>query len=84
MRKHSAREFIDALIAGRRPARFHASPDEVEELRTAIELSAARPGAGVPEEGFVENLWAELQAQEEPAVPPGVTPVGATSRAPLR
>ena len=26
MRKHSAREFIDALIAGRRPPRFHASP----------------------------------------------------------
>jgi hypothetical protein len=75
MRKHSARAFIDALIGGRRPPRFHASPDEVEELRTAIELSAARPGAGVPEERFVENLWAELQAQEEPAVPPGVTPL---------
>jgi hypothetical protein len=75
MRRHGARAFIDALIAGRRPARFHASPDEVEELRTAIELSAARPGAGVPDERFVENLWAELEGQEKPAVPPGVTPL---------
>ena len=75
MRRHGARAFIDALIADRRPPRFHAESDEVQELRTAIELSAARPGAGVPEERFVENLWAELQAQEEPAIPPGVTPL---------
>jgi hypothetical protein len=75
MRKHSAQEFIDALLAGRRPPRFQASPDEVEELRTAIELSAARPGADVPDERFVENLWAELQPQEEPVVLPGVTPL---------
>jgi hypothetical protein len=75
MRGHGARAFIDALVAGRRPAGFHASPDEIEELRTAIELSAARPGAGVPDERFVEDLWAELHAQEGPAVPPGVTPL---------
>jgi hypothetical protein len=75
MRRRGARAFIDALLVGRRPARFHASPDEVEELRTAIELSAARPGGGVPDERFVENLWAELQAQEAPAVPAGVTPL---------
>jgi hypothetical protein len=75
MRRHSARAFIEALIAGRRPPRFHPSPDEVEELRTAIELSAARPGADIPDEHFVENLWAELQAQAEPVVPPGVTPL---------
>jgi hypothetical protein len=75
MRRHGARAFIDALIAGRRPPRLHASPDEVEELRTAIELSAARPDAGVPDERFVKDLWAELQAQEEPPVPPGVTPL---------
>jgi hypothetical protein len=75
MRRHGVRAFIDALIAGRRPPNFQASPDEVEELRAAIELSAARPGAGVADEGFVENLWAELQAQQDPAVPPGVTPL---------
>jgi hypothetical protein len=67
--------FIDALVAGRRPARFHASPDEVEELRTAIELSAARPGGGVPDERFVEDLWTELEASEEPAIPATVTPL---------
>jgi hypothetical protein len=75
MRRHGARAFIDALIAGRRPPRFHPSPDEIEELRTAIELSSARPGAGVPDDRFVENLWAELQTQEQQVVPPGVTPL---------
>jgi hypothetical protein len=75
MRRHGARAFIDALIGGRRPPRFHASSDEVEEIRTAIELSAARPGVGVPDEHFVENLWAELEAQEDRAVPAGVTPL---------
>jgi hypothetical protein len=49
MKRHGARAFVEALIAGRRPARFHPSPDEVEELRTAIELSAARPGADIPD-----------------------------------
>jgi hypothetical protein len=75
MRRHGGRAFIDALIAGRRPPRFHPTPDEVAELRTAIELSAARPGAGVPDERFVENLWSELQTQEDPALPPGVMPL---------
>jgi hypothetical protein len=74
MRRHGAR-FIDALVSGRRPARFHASPDEVEELRTAIELSAARPGGGVPDERFVEDLWTELEASEKPAVRATVTPL---------
>ena len=75
MRRHGARAFIDTLIAGRRPPRFHPRTDEVEELGAAVELSAARPGADVPDDRFVENLWAELQAQAEPAVPPGVTPL---------
>src|SRR5262249_4835710 len=75
MRRHGTRAFIDALIAGRRPPRFDARSDEVEEIRTAIELSAARPGVGAADENFVENLWAELEAQEDPAVPPGVTPL---------
>jgi hypothetical protein len=69
------RAFIDALIAGRRPDRFRASPDEVEELRTAIALSTARPGAGVPDQGFVDDLWAGLQAEKDPAPPASVTPL---------
>jgi hypothetical protein len=69
------RAFIDALIAGRRPARFRASPDELEELRTAIALSAARPGADVPDQRFVDSLWDELQAGEDPAPLASVTPL---------
>ena len=34
--------FIDALVSGRRPARFSAAPDDAEVLRMAIALRADR------------------------------------------
>jgi hypothetical protein len=75
MSGRGARAFIDALIGGRRPAGFRASPEEIEELRTAIALSAARPDADAPDPRFVDDLWAEIQAQEEPAQRASVTPL---------
>jgi hypothetical protein len=47
----------------------------LEEVRTAIALSAARPGARVPDQRFVDELWAELEAQEDPAPEASVTPL---------
>jgi hypothetical protein len=47
----------------------------LEELRTAITLSAARPGAGVPDPRFVNDLWTEIQAQEALPAPASVTPL---------
>jgi hypothetical protein len=44
--------YIDALVAGRRPGSFKASPEDVEVLRAAIELRAARPGDAIPDEEF--------------------------------
>jgi hypothetical protein len=62
-RKLSA--FIDALVSGRRPAKFAASPNDAEALRIAITLRAARPDddAG-PDEQFISNLYRELAGQQ--------------------
>ena len=57
------RRHLDDLVAGRRPRPFRATPDEADELRTAIELRAARPGADEPREGFVDGLHARLAAE---------------------
>jgi hypothetical protein len=52
--------YIDALVARRRPPGFRADPDDLEVLRTAIALRAARPGDGLPDEKFVSSLYEEL------------------------
>ena len=57
------RRHLDDLVAGRRPRPFRATPDEADELRTAIELRAARPGADEPRAGFVDELHARLTAE---------------------
>ena len=62
--------FIDALVSGRRPGRFSAGPGDVEVLRTAITLRAARPGDAKPDEEFVSGLYEELASQARPQVGP--------------
>lgn len=59
--------YIDALVAGRRPPRFRADPEDLEVLRTAIALRAARPGDSTPNEQFVSDLYGELADQDRPA-----------------
>ena len=72
-RKLSA--FIDALVSGRRPARFSAAPDDAEVLRMAIALRTERPGDAKPDEEFVSRLYQDLKAQASSGASPGVTPV---------
>jgi hypothetical protein len=67
--------FLDALVAGRRPGRFSAGPDDVGVLRTAIALRAARPGDAKPDDGFVSGLYEELASQARP-------PLGRNARPP--
>jgi hypothetical protein len=62
-RKLSA--FIDAIVAGRRPKRFRASPDDVDILRAALELRAARPGDGAPSATFTDGLFQRLSEQAQ-------------------
>jgi len=79
MTARHVRRFVDDLLRGRRTKPFHAEEDEVAELRTAIILRSARPGAGAPSEEFVSGLHRRLAAelsreQGGPSVPaPGNT-----------
>lgn len=60
-RKLSA--FIDAIATGRRPKRFRAEAEDVEVLRAAVELRAARPGDAEPTAAFTEGLFRRLSEQ---------------------
>ena len=60
-RKLSA--FIDAIAAGRRPKRFRADAEDVEVLRAAVELRAARPGDAEPTAAFTDGLFRQLSEQ---------------------
>lgn len=67
--------FVDALAVGRRPKRFRAQPEDVEMLRTAIALRAARSGEAAPSEAFVEGLFQQLSEQAKPETTPELRPV---------
>ena len=54
---------IDAVATGRRPKRLRADPGDVEVLRTAIELRAARPGDAAPTAAFTDALFQQLSDQ---------------------
>ena len=60
-RKLSA--LIDAIAAGRRPKRFRADAEDVEVLRAAVELRAARPGDAEPTAAFTDGLFRQLSEQ---------------------
>ena len=63
-------DFIDALVAGRRPRNYRADPEDVEVLRAAITLRAARPGDAAPDQQFVSDLYERLADEANPAEAP--------------
>jgi hypothetical protein len=67
--------FIDALAAGRRPRSFQADPEDVEMLRVAIALRAARPGDSAPDENFVAELHEQLADSLSPSEPTNIHPL---------
>jgi len=67
--------FIDALVAGRRPDPYQADPDDVEVLRAAIALRAARPGDATPDDEFVAGLYESLAEESSPSVASNVRPL---------
>ena len=67
--------FLDALAAGRRPRPFQADPEEVEMLRVAIALRAARPGDSAPEENFVAELHQQLADDLNPSEQTNIRPL---------
>ncbi|HEY2705206.1 MAG TPA: Rieske (2Fe-2S) protein [Candidatus Dormibacteraeota bacterium] len=63
--------YVDALLRNRRPPRGRQDADDLEALAAAIELSAARPQAGLPDPRFVERLEARLREHAGGDVPAG-------------
>jgi len=57
------RRFVADLLRGRRPRSFRAREADVDELRAAIMLRAARPGDAAPSEEFVTDLHRRLTTE---------------------
>jgi len=57
-----ARRYVADLLAGRRPRPFAATSEDADELRAAITLRAAAPGADAPDPAFVADLHRRLAA----------------------
>jgi hypothetical protein len=66
--------FFDALADGRRPKDFDAAPEDIELMRAAVDLRAARPGEDQPDPAFVAHLFEEL-SQHESTEPAPITPI---------
>jgi cytochrome b6-f complex iron-sulfur subunit len=61
-------DHIDAVLADRKlPDTTLNNPDDIDALTIAIELRAARPGAGQPDEAFIIGLQRRLTEQTTPA-----------------
>lgn len=73
-RRHDIDRMVEAVLAGKPLPSGRLDPDEVEVLRAAIELRAARAGAGVAEEEFVTGLRYRLQADATPSPPVASSP----------
>lgn len=67
--------FIDALASGRRPDPYDADPEDVEVLRAAIALRAARPGDAAPDDAFVAELFESLAEEDSAQVQSNVRPL---------
>ena len=79
MNARGMRRYIDDLLRGRRPKPFAPDDFEAAQLRTAIELRAARQGDEGPRAEFLEDLHRRLAEQmtgtpaEVPAKPQSST-----------
>ncbi|MCB0939455.1 MAG: Rieske (2Fe-2S) protein [Mycobacterium sp.] len=90
MSRRELRDYIDDLLAERQPRPFTADEFEAAQIHTAIELAAAREGAGDPRPEFLDQLkvrLAEEMSDSPPANATASTPnrrqviVGATAAA---
>jgi nitrite reductase/ring-hydroxylating ferredoxin subunit len=72
-RKANADRLVEAVLDGEPlPTAQLEDPADVDKLRAAIALRAARPGADLPSEEFVARLRQELkEADERPGKGPG-------------
>jgi cytochrome b6-f complex iron-sulfur subunit len=65
MNPRGLRRYIDDLLQGRRPKPFRPDDFEAAQIRTAIELQAARLGSDAPRQEFLTDLRRRLAAQQD-------------------
>jgi cytochrome b6-f complex iron-sulfur subunit len=65
MNARALRRYIDDLLRGRRPKPFRPDDFEAAQIRTAIELQAARLGSDAPRQEFLTDLHRRLAEQQE-------------------
>jgi cytochrome b6-f complex iron-sulfur subunit len=65
MNARALRRYIDDLLRGRRPKPFRPDDFEAAQIRTAIELQAARLGSDGPRQEFLTDLHRRLAEQQE-------------------
>jgi cytochrome b6-f complex iron-sulfur subunit len=70
MKARALRRYIDDLLRGRRPKPFRPDEFEAAQIRTAIELQAARLGSDAPRQEFLTDLHRRLAAQQAGAGQP--------------
>ena len=63
MSDRTVRRFVEGLLGGQRTVRARPDDFEAEQMKTAIELRAARLGSDAPSEDFVANLHRRLAAE---------------------
>jgi cytochrome b6-f complex iron-sulfur subunit len=80
MNARGLRRYVDDLLAGRRPRAFQPNEFEAVQIRTAIDLRAARFGADSPREEFLTELHRALAARHGGTVTPLVPPSSPTRR----
>jgi cytochrome b6-f complex iron-sulfur subunit len=79
MNARALRRYIDDLLRGRRPKPFRPDEFEAAQIRTAIELQAARLGSDAPRREFLTDLHRRLAEQQEGVRAP-VSKLNATRR----
>ena len=77
MNARGLRRYVDDLLRGRRPKPFRPDDFEAAQIRTAIDLQAARLGSDAPRREFLTDLRQRLAAQangtSQPVGKPGAT-----------
>jgi len=83
MNARGLRRYVDDLLRGRRPKPFQPDDFEAAQIRTAIELRAARPGAeaaDAPSQEFLDDLHSRLADQMSGAPTESVPKQSSTRR----